>query len=83
MKRKIQQHNIYKSYLRSSKNYQDFQYLQSAVDDVSNIICKRKSDHYNQLAQKLIDPTASSKTFWSILKIFVNGKNASNTTTSA
>ena len=33
--------NIYKSYLRSTKNNQDFQCLQSAIDDASNIICKR------------------------------------------
>ena len=74
IKTKIQQcDNIYKNYLRSSKNNQDFKCLLSAVD-VSNTICKRRSDYYNQLAQKLIDPTTSSKTFWSILKTFVNGK---------
>ena len=60
--------------LRTSKNNQDFKCLQSAIDDVSNTICKRRSDYYNQLAQKLIDPTTSSKTFWSILKTFINGK---------
>ena len=73
MKIKIRKHdNIYKNHLRSSKNNQDFKCLQNAVDDVSNAMCKRRSDYYNQLAQKLIDPTSSSKTFWSILKTFVN-----------
>ena len=33
-----------------------------------------KSDYCNQLAQKLIAPTTSSKTFWAILKAFLNGK---------
>ena len=75
IKTKIQKHdNIYKNYLRSSKNNQDFKCLQSAIGDVSNTICKRRSDYYNQLVQKLIDPTTSSKTFWSISKTFVNGK---------
>ena len=75
IKTKIQQcDNIYKNYLRSSKNNQNFQYLQRAIDNVSNTICIRTSDHYNQLAQKLINPTASSKTFWSIIKAFVNGR---------
>ena len=74
IKTKIQQHdNIYKNYQKSFKSNKNFQYLQSAIDDASNTICKRKSDYYSQLAQKLIDPTASSKTFWSILKTFVNG----------
>ena len=75
IKTKIQQRgNTYKNYLRSSKNNQDFQCLQSAIVNVSNTICKRKSGYYNQLAQKLIDPTTSSKTFWSILRTFVNEK---------
>ena len=83
IKTKIQQcDNIYNNYLRSSKNKQDFQCLQSPIHDVLNTICKRKSDYFNQLAQKLIDPTTSSKTFWSILRTFINGKkNTSNTTT--
>ena len=63
IKTKIQRDNIYKNYLRSSKNNHDFKCLQSAIDDVSNTISKRRSDYYNQLAQKLIDRTASSKTF--------------------
>ena len=63
IKTKTQHDNIYKNYLRSSKNNQDFQNLQSAIDDVSNTICKRKSD-----------TTISSKTFWSILKTFANGR---------
>ena len=76
VKTKIQQRdNIFKNYLRSSKNNQDFKCLQITIDDVSNTKCKKKSDCYNQLAQKLIDPTTDSKTFRSILKNFVNGKN--------
>ena len=43
---------------KSLRNNHDFQCLQSAIDDVSNTICKRKSDYYNQLAQNLIDPTS-------------------------
>ena len=30
--------------------------------------------YYYQLAQKLNDPKTSSKTYWSILKTFYNGK---------
>ena len=37
IKTKIQQSdNIYKNYLRSYRNNQDFQYLQSVIDDASN-----------------------------------------------
>ena len=81
IKTRIQQRgNIYKHYLRSSKNNQNFQCFKSATEDVSHTICKRESNYYNQLAQKLIDATKNSKAFWSIFKTFVNGKNPSNTT---
>ena len=35
---------------------------------------KREGDYQNQLAQKLIGPTANSRTFWYILKTFINGQ---------
>ena len=38
------------------------------------MIFSRKNVYYNQLAQKLNDPKTSSKTYWSILKTFYNGK---------
>ena len=61
IKTKIQQRDsIYKNYLKSYRNDQDLQCLQSVIDDVSNTICKRKSD---QLAQKLIDATTIFKVF--------------------
>ena len=74
IKTKIQQYHIFKNYLRSSRSNQDYQCLQSAIDDVSNAICERKCEYYNQLAQRLTDPTTSSETYWSVLKTFVNGK---------
>ena len=37
-------------------------------------ISERKSDYYNKLAQKFINPSTGSKTHWSILKTFINGK---------
>ena len=41
---------------------------------LSDLIINRKNVYYNQLAQKLNDPKTSSKTYWSILKTFYNGK---------
>ena len=43
--------------------------------EVSIALSRGKDDYHGQLAQKLIDPSASSKTYWSILKRFCNGKN--------
>ena len=36
--------------------------------EVSELICSRKNDYYNQQTPKLNDPKASSKTYWSILE---------------
>ena len=43
------------------------------MKNVASIISERKNDYYNKLAQKLIDPCTSSKTYWSILKTFFSG----------
>ena len=48
--------------------------LQNAISEVSVAISRGKDDYHSRLAQKLSDPSASSKTYWSILKRFFNGK---------
>ena len=48
----------------------DYITLQNIIAEVSELVCKRKRDYHKQLARKL----TSSKTYWSILKTFYNGK---------
>ena len=40
--------------------------------DISNAISSSKSKHHGRLANKLNDPKTAQKTYWTILKIFVN-----------
>ena len=40
--------------------------------EVSELVSKCKDDYHNQLAKKLAE--TGSKTYWSILKTFYNGK---------
>ena len=42
---------------------------------MSVAISKRKDEYHRRLAQKLSDPSTSSKSYWSILKRFYNRKN--------
>ena len=49
-------------------------YNMNAISEVSAAISKGKDEYHRRLAQKLSDPSASSKTYWSILKRFYNGK---------
>ena len=74
-KLKIQQRNsIYKNHHEKSSKSLDYEIPQSEIENVASIIFERKSDYYNKSAQKLIDQSTSSKTYWSILKTFFSGK---------
>ena len=65
---------LYKNYHEKNSKSLDCEILQSEIENVASIISERKSDYYNKLTQKLINPSTSSKTYWSILKTFFNGK---------
>ena len=66
--------SIYKTFQYSSKNLAQYDTLQQAITEVSDLIYEKKNDYYNALAKELPDPTTSSKTNWSILKTFYNAK---------
>ena len=50
--------------------------LQNTIKEFSELISTRKDDFNLHLANKLVDPTTSSKTYYglSILKTFYNGR---------
>ena len=60
--------SIYKDYLKNGKTSYHYIKLQYAISEVSAAISKGKDEYHRRLAQKLSDPSASSKTYWSILK---------------
>ena len=66
--------SMYKDYLKNGKTNYHYIKLQH---EVSVAISKGKDEYHRQLAQKLSDPSANSKTDWSILKRFCNGKKVS------
>ena len=51
----------------------DFTVLNSLTQDISDAITSSKLKHYEGLANKLNDPETAPKTYWKILKAFVNG----------
>ena len=65
---------IYKTFQNSFKNLAEYNTLQQAIIEVSDLMYKKKNDYSNALAKKLSDPTTSSKTYWSILETFYNTK---------
>ena len=65
--------SIYKTFQNSFKNLPEYNALQEAIWEVSDLIYEKKNDYYNDLAKKLSDPTTSSETYWSVLT-FCNTK---------
>ena len=76
LKSQINWHNnVYQEYHRKwNHSANGFIFLENVISEVSDLIFNRKNVYYNQLAQKLNDPKTSSKTYWSILKTFYDGK---------
>ena len=49
-------------------------YVHHAITEVSQLISESKDTYYNKLSMELNNPKTSSKTYWSILKTFYNGR---------
>ena len=64
--------NIYREYMKKGKEQVDYMKLQN-TKELSELVSTGKNDYNLHLANKLIDSTTSSKTYWSILKTFYNG----------
>ena len=75
LKKKIKWRNkIYAEYLNGQNESVDYITLQNVIAEVAELVCKSKDDYHKQLARKLTNPKTSSKTYWSILKTFYNGR---------
>ena len=48
--------------------------LQQAISEVSELVDNAKNNYYDKLANKLSNPSTSSKKYWSILETFCNNK---------
>ena len=56
--------------MNSSRDHADYVILQQAISEVSNLVDNAKNNYY-MFANKLSNPSTSSKTFWFILKYYV------------
>ena len=66
--------NVYQEYHRKRNSANDFIFLENVKSEVSDLIFNRKNVYYNQLAQILNDHKTRSKTYWTILKLFIMAK---------
>ena len=75
LKEKIKwKHKVCRDYLKNGKTDADYMHVHRAVTEVSQLISESKDKYYNKLSMRLNNPKTSSKTYWSILKTFYNGR---------
>ena len=63
---------IYKRFISGGRLQDDQFKLNEITETVSNLITESKNDYFLNLGERLNDPTTSSKSYWSILKRFLN-----------
>ena len=64
--------DIYRKYISGGRKKDDEIKLSKMTDFVSNLITAAKDSYFTNLGKKLNDPGTSPKTYWSILKMFLN-----------
>ena len=72
---------VYRDFLKNGKTEADYMHVHHAITEVSQLVLEIKYKYYNKLSMKLNNSKTSSKTYWSILKTFYNGKKNTNNTT--
>ena len=70
----LDKNHAYKSYIRNDKSLQLFNQFQLLQTRLSSLIEESKNQYYTRLSHKLLDPKTSQKSYWSILKTFLNNK---------
>ena len=75
IKSKIEAKNT--SFIKKDRQETDFCALEESICNLNDMILQSKTSYYENLGKKVNGPTLRSKTYWSILKGFYNGKRVS------
>ena len=70
----LDKNHAYKSYIRNDKSLQFFNQFQFLQTKLNSLIEESKNQYQARLSHKLLDPKASQKSYWLILKTFLNNK---------
>ena len=70
----LDKNHAYQSYIRNDKSFQLFNQFQFLQTKLSSLIKESKNQYYTRLSHKLLDPKTSQKSYWSILKTFLNNR---------
>ena len=64
--------SAYKEYIRSRMMHNYHVRLENLTTELSSLIRDTKTEYHSKLAAKLVNPSTSAKTNWSILKTLAN-----------
>ena len=70
----LQKNLAFKSYCYSNKSMFLFEKFKALEYQLNISIVESKENYYTKLSNRLADPVTSPKTYWSILKTFLNNK---------
>ena len=77
----IEKNLAYKSYCRFNRDVFLFEKFKFLLNQLNVSIENSNQRNYSKLSSKLANPAASSKTYWSVLKTFLNNKKIPSITT--
>ena len=78
----LQKNGAFLAYSRDENNTDLFNKFQSVQAHLKATIEESKQNYYSRLLNKLLDCKASPKSYWSILKTFINNKKITCISTS-
>ena len=62
------------SYLHSNKDPKLFNKVEYLPNELKSLITANKEKYYSRISKRMMNPLTSTKTYWSILKSFLNNK---------
>ena len=65
---------MYKKYIQNGRFESDFVLLETLITEFNELVSTTKALYYENLGKNLNNPLLQTKTYWSILKTFYNGK---------
>ena len=67
----------FQCYLHSNKDPKLFNKVKYLQNELKSLIEASKEKYYSRISKRMMNPLASTKTYWSILKSFLNNKKIS------
>ena len=69
-----EKNNAFQCYLRSNKDPKLFNKVEYLQNELKSLIEANKEKYYSRISKRMMNPLTSTKTYWSILKSFLNNK---------